>query len=154
MEKTKPKLTRGTAVLIIILAALTLAGAVAARSLPDILPASLADASTHEGRQLPIIAHNTAGTERHVLAKTSVECGLPAPQFPLACTLEVAKRLDPGAGRYGLDVLAARYGVDLGVHHQALDDAHATAHVALHLLGMDGGREAFVENVKRFRSIS
>lgn len=51
MEKTKPKLTRGTAVLIIILAALTLAGAVAARSLPDILPASLADASTPEGRQ-------------------------------------------------------------------------------------------------------
>lgn len=120
---------------------------------PEILDV-IRDFSAHEGRQLPIIAHNTAGTERHVLAKTSVECGLPAPQFPLACTLEVAKRLDPEAGRYGLDVLAARYGVDLGVHHQALDDAHATAHVALHLFGMDGGREAFVENVKRFRNIS
>lgn len=50
MNKTRPRLTRGTAALIIVLAALTLTAAVVARGLPDGIPAALLDVSTADGR--------------------------------------------------------------------------------------------------------
>ena len=63
------------------------------------------------------------------------------------CTLSMARRLDPkgpaGPDNHKLDTLAARYRIEQLNHHDAGDDALVGAHLALHLLAMDGGAEAF-----------
>jgi len=114
--------------------------------------AVIEEAARLDGVRLPLVAHNAAATERHVISQTTEAAGLAAATFDYACTMQVAKAIDPGAGRYGLEALAERYGLQLGAHHDAGDDAHATALLAVHLLGMEGGRAAFNESVRRLRS--
>lgn len=95
---------------------------------------------------LPLVAHN-ASFERSVINQTSEMHGFPGHGFTIHCTLLMARRLDPkgpnGPDNHKLDTLAQRYRIEQLNHHDAGDDALVGANLALHLLAMDGGLDAF-----------
>jgi DNA polymerase III epsilon subunit family exonuclease len=51
------------------------------------------------------------------------------------CTLRLARRLAPHLPSRSLGALAHYYGITMDVHHRALDDAVATAHLLIRFLG-------------------
>jgi DNA polymerase-3 subunit epsilon len=53
---------------------------------------------------------------------------------PVLCTRLLARRLAPELGRFGLDQLAAGFGIRFSARHRALGDAQATGEALLHLL--------------------
>lgn len=95
---------------------------------------------------LPLVAHN-ASFERSVIVQSSQSFGFLPRAFDYHCTLSMARRLDPkragGPESHKLNVLAERYGIEQLAHHDAGDDALVGAHLALHLLAMPGGEDAF-----------
>lgn len=54
---------------------------------------------------------------------------------PRVCTLRLARRIVPHLPSRSLGALAEYYGITMDVHHRALDDAVATAHLLIRLLG-------------------
>ncbi len=96
---------------------------------------------------LPLVAHN-ASFERSVIVQTSQEHGMRPHPFDYRCTLLMARRLDPkkddtGPDNHKLNTLADRYGIEQLAHHDAGDDALVGARLAIHLLTMDGGLDAW-----------
>ncbi|MDQ6787447.1 MAG: exonuclease domain-containing protein [Acidobacteriota bacterium] len=51
------------------------------------------------------------------------------------CTVQLARKLLPHIENHRLNTVAAYYSVALVNHHRASDDAHATAHIFVNLLG-------------------
>lgn len=95
---------------------------------------------------LPLVAHN-ASFERAVITQTSEIHGIFDYHFDYHCTLAMARRLDAkgdgGPTDHKLNTLAARYGIPQESHHDAGDDALVGARLALHLLAMPEGLDAF-----------
>ncbi|HWL78062.1 exonuclease domain-containing protein [Microbacterium sp.] len=95
---------------------------------------------------LPLVAHNAA-FERSVITQTSETHGFYANSFDYRCTLAMARRLIPKASgaveNHKLDTMAAHFGIVQLAHHDAGDDALVGANLALALLRMPGGVEAF-----------
>lgn len=95
---------------------------------------------------LPLVAHN-ASFERSVIVQTSELHGFLAQAFDYRCTLAMSRRLVPKAtgavDNHKLDTMAAHFGVVQVAHHDAGDDALVGANLALQLLAMPGGMDAF-----------
>lgn len=85
---------------------------------------------------LPIVAHN-AVFDIGVLEQALATCGRSRPSSPYHCTKVLAKRLIQ-LPKYTLPRVCAHLGVVLGKHHEAGDDAHAAALVAIRLAEMVG----------------
>lgn len=84
----------------------------------------------------PLVAHN-ASFDFGFLNAELAACGRPAVDAArMVDTLELAKRLFPGA-KHSLDSLCSRFGVDAThrTHHGALLDAHLLCHVYVELCG-------------------
>lgn len=85
----------------------------------------------------PFVAHN-AGFDEGFVSRALDAHGLPPLARPVLCTRKLARRIVPELRRYGLDRLAAHYGVGFGGaalgRHRALGDAQVTAEVLLRLL--------------------
>lgn len=80
---------------------------------------------------LPVVAHN-AVFDIGVLEQSLATCGRSRPSIPHHCTKVWAKRLIQ-LPKYTLPRVCAHLGVVLGRHHEAGDDAHAAAQVAIRL---------------------
>jgi DNA polymerase-3 subunit epsilon len=80
---------------------------------------------------LPIVAHNAA-FDIGVLEQALATCGRSRPSNRHHCTRVWAKRLIQ-LPKYALPQVCAHLGVVLGKHHDAGDDAHAAALVAVRL---------------------
>jgi len=95
---------------------------------------------------LPLVAHN-ASFERSVITQTSETHGYFAHGFDYHCTLAMSRRLVPKASgavvNHKLDTMAAHFGITQLNHHDAGDDALVGAHLALALLALPGGLDAF-----------
>ncbi|BBX30031.1 3'-5' exonuclease [Mycolicibacterium alvei] len=85
---------------------------------------------------LPIVAHN-AVFDIGVLDQALATCGRSRPPIPHHCTKVWAKRLIQ-LPKYTLPQVCAHLGVVLGKHHEAGDDAHAAALVAIRLAEFAG----------------
>jgi DNA polymerase-3 subunit epsilon len=72
-----------------------------------------------------LVAHNVSFDARFLDAEFA-RCGVRLPPPPAMCTMALASHYLPGCSR-ALDACCAAAGVRLGVHHSALDDAHAAA---------------------------
>lgn len=103
-----------------------------------------------------VLAHN-AGFDVGVLVASLGAYGLAAPAFHALCTLQVSRRAWPGERRHGLAHAAARIGHSF-VHHDAGEDAHASACVALAaverlgLAGVEALPDALALDVRPVRS--
>lgn len=97
---------------------------------------------------LPLVAHN-ASFERSVIAQTSDTHGFLAGAFTYHCTLAMSRKLFPKASgavaNHKLDTMAAHLGVVQLNHHDAGDDALVGANLALTLMAMPGGLDAFMQ---------
>lgn len=95
---------------------------------------------------LPLVAHN-ASFERSVITQTSEMHGILAHSFDYHCTLSMSRRLVPKTSgavlNHKLDTMAAHFGVVQLHHHDAGDDALVGANLALRLLAMPDGADAF-----------
>ena len=76
-----------------------------------------------------IIAHNV-GFDAAVLQGTCQLYDIAVPQFDLQCTRLIAKRTWPGQVGYGLAAIAERLAIQFK-HHNALEDARASAQIAI-----------------------
>jgi DNA polymerase III subunit epsilon len=86
-----------------------------------------------EGRVF--VAHNAAFDWRFVRHELSRATGL-VPSGRQLCTVRLARRLLPELPSRSLDGLAAYFGLEIESRHRALDDAVATAHLLLRMIGM------------------
>ncbi len=68
-----------------------------------------------------LVAHNGLGFDFPILMRRVRECGRKL-ENPLFDTLPLARRLYPDAKKATLESLAAKFGVDTGAAHRALDD--------------------------------
>ena len=97
---------------------------------------------------LPLVAHN-ASFERSVIVQTSNEHAIAPHPFAYHCTLGMSRTLFPKASgvveNHKLNTMAAHLGVEQLHHHDAGDDALVGANVALALLAMPGGLDAFAK---------
>jgi DNA polymerase III epsilon subunit-like protein len=87
--------------------------------------------------ETPFVAHNAA-FDIGVLAGACEATGLPVPDLRYACTLVIARRAWNGRLSYKLSALANDLGIQLTRHHDAGDDARASAHVMLAALKRQG----------------
>lgn len=98
--------------------------------------------------EMPLVAHN-ASFERSVIVQTSAEHALPAHPFVYHCTLAMSRTLVPKSSglvdNHKLNTMAAHLGVEQLHHHDAGDDALVGANLALKLLALPGGLDAFVK---------
>lgn len=76
-----------------------------------------------------IVAHN-ASFDIGVLRASIDHYALPHCSLKYACTVQLAKRVWPEAGRHGLRSISDFLGIQLD-HHQALSDASASAQIVL-----------------------
>lgn len=83
-----------------------------------------------------LLAHN-ATFDTGVLVSSLQTYGLKVPELRTACTLAVARRAWTGLPRHGLPDVAAHLGIQLR-HHHALEDAEASATIALSAARMLG----------------
>ena len=82
---------------------------------------------------LPLVAHNKSFDESCL--KAVFRCyQMDYPDYPFLCTCQAAKRLLKQLPNHQLPTVAAYCGFDLTNHHNALADAEACAHIALHIL--------------------
>ena len=81
-----------------------------------------------------LVAHNASFDMGFINAK-SVRTGLPFKNI-VVDTLELARRLLPGLRSHKLNLLAKHFGIDMGTHHRAVDDANTTAQLLNHFLEM------------------
>ena len=85
-------------------------------------------------RDLPFVAHN-APFDRSCLIAAHRAYDLHYPDYPFYCTLQASRRKLRGLlPNHQLHTVSAYCGYDLDLHHNALADAEACAHIALHLL--------------------
>lgn len=85
-------------------------------------------------RDLPFVAHN-APFDRSCLIAAHRAYDLYYPDYPFYCTLQASHRKLRGLlPNYQLHTVSAYCGFDLNLHHNALADAEACAHIALQLL--------------------
>lgn len=103
---------------------------------PDIL-SRLEAFATHDGRLLPLVAHN-ASFERSVINATSQVLGLSVPPFRYICTLKAARAI-LRTPNHKLGTLCAHLGITQENHHDAGDDALVAAHLALALEAQRAG---------------
>ena len=75
-----------------------------------------------------LVAHN-ASFDRGALRLAFERCGLQWPDPPVLCTVALARRFAPLAGRRGLAPLAEALGVEVDGTHRALVDARSCARV-------------------------
>ena len=81
---------------------------------------------------LPLIAHN-APFEKSVITQATEAIGRTVPDFTYHCTVKLAKRLQPEESSHKLNEVAERLGVPPFAHHNAGDDAMASALIVLGL---------------------
>lgn len=85
-------------------------------------------------RDLPFVAHNAA-FDRSCLIAAHRAYDLYYPDYPFYCTMRASQRKLRGLlPNHRLPTVAAYCGFDLNLHHNALADAEACAHIALQLL--------------------
>lgn len=84
----------------------------------------------------PLVAHNAA-FDMSVLRYALDGCGLPYPELDYFCTCVIAKFTWPEHSRYTLDYLAQTMNISFQ-HHDAAEDAHACAQVALNACKANG----------------
>ena len=83
---------------------------------------------------LPFVAHK-APFDRRCLIAAHRAYDLYYPDYPFYCTLQASRRKLRGLlPNHQLHTVSAYCGYDLDLHHNALADAEACAHIALHLL--------------------
>lgn len=82
--------------------------------------------------ELPLVAHN-APFEKSVISQATEAIGLAVPDFTYYCTVKLAKRLQPQEATHKLNEVAERLGVPAFSHHNAGDDAMASALIVLRL---------------------
>lgn len=95
-----------------------------APAFPDAMVGFLPDLTTGL-----ILAHN-APFDIGVLRACLAAYGLPVPGLAYLCTLQIARRVFPDPAGCGLAKVAARLGIRFA-HHDAGEDAHACAQIAL-----------------------
>lgn len=86
---------------------------------------------------LPLVAHN-APFEKSVITQATEAIGRDVPDFTYHCTVKLAKRLQPDESSHKLNEVAARLGVPPFEHHNAGDDAMASALIVLGLADQHG----------------
>ncbi|MDD2293767.1 MAG: 3'-5' exonuclease [Bacteroidales bacterium] len=82
---------------------------------------------------LPLVAHNSSFDEGCLRAVFQVY-QMTYPEYEFYDTLAYARRLLPELDNHRLNTVAAACGYDLTLHHHALADAEACAHIAIRLL--------------------
>lgn len=104
-----------------------------------------ADVMRELGRRLDgavFTAHN-ADFDAEFLERAAKRAGVSLDLQPRVCTLRLSRRLDADRQlTHGLTDVCARYGVTVERHHDALEDARATAAVLPHLLAASGITDA------------
>lgn len=103
-------------------------------SFPELWRSSLA--SFFDGANL--IAHN-ATFDLAVLWKTLSAYEITVPDWNYCCTKELARRKHPEFPNYKLPTVCRYLGLEMGQHHQALDDADACRKVFTALVKENGG---------------
>ena len=82
---------------------------------------------------LPLVAHNKAFDEGCL--KAVFRCyQMDYPDYRFFCTCIASKRLFPHLPNHQLPTVATFCGHDMRNHHNALADAEACAHIAMHIL--------------------
>ena len=87
---------------------------------------------TPQIKDLPLVAHNSAFDESCLKAVLSAY-ELPVHQNPFFCTYRQAKKMFPQLPNHKLPTVSEYLGFRLENHHDALADAEACAHIALHV---------------------
>ena len=82
----------------------------------------------------PLWAHNSA-FERSVFKALGETYGIHDLELEIDCTVKLSKRLFPRLERHGLDVVCEHLGLKMK-HHDAGDDAWASAQIVLHAHGL------------------
>lgn len=86
---------------------------------------------------LPLVAHN-APFEKSVITQATEAIGRDVPDFTYHSTVKLAKRLQPDESSHKLNEVAARLRVPPFEHHNAGDDAMASALIILGLADQHG----------------
>lgn len=81
---------------------------------------------------LPIVAHSIS-VERGMIKAATEACGLSLPEFTYYCSLKLARRLAPEQPSHSLGKLSASLGLPGFNHHDAGEDAMASARLVVHL---------------------
>lgn len=79
---------------------------------------------------LPLVGHNVS-VERSCIVQASEAHGIVSPDFPYWCSLRMAKRVFPGEPSHSLGKLTASLGLPAFAHHDAGEDAIASAALTL-----------------------
>ncbi|MBA2379591.1 MAG: hypothetical protein H0V76_08460 [Blastocatellia bacterium] len=82
-----------------------------------------------------MVAHNARfdmGFLNHEIGRVYADYRLANPSL---CTVQLSRRLLPDIENHKLKTVAGYYSIDLINHHRATDDAYATAHIFINLLG-------------------
>lgn len=77
-----------------------------------------------------IIAHN-AQFDMSVLKSLQIEYNLDIPDFKYLCSIPISTEICSGLGSNSLKKRAEHLGIDMGKHHNALDDANTCAHLVI-----------------------
>lgn len=99
---------------------------------PEILGKLVRLATMDDGSLLPLVAHN-ASFERSVVNATSAAVGVEPPPFDYFCTVKYARQELPHLQRHKLNTLTEHLGLPEFGHHDAGEDARATALLLLRL---------------------
>lgn len=84
----------------------------------------------------PLVAHNAA-FDMGAFQQAAKASGAQLPEWEFGCTLMWARRAVPGLKNYRLTTVAGEAGVTVENHHDAKEDAVASAHIALWLMAGD-----------------
>ena len=84
----------------------------------------------------PLVAHNAA-FDMGAFKDAAKEAGAQLPDWQFGCTLMWARRAAPGLQNYKLPTVAAAAGQTVEKHHDAREDAIASAEIALWLMAGD-----------------
>lgn len=83
---------------------------------------------------LPLVAHFSPFDEGCLRAAFDIY-GMPYPEYAFHCTCQASRRtFGRSLPNHRLPTVAARCGFDLELHHHALADAEACAHIAMRIL--------------------
>lgn len=91
---------------------------------------------THNGA-LPLVAHN-ASVERSGIEQATAACGLEIPFYKYLCTVKLAKRWLPDSPNNKLDTLIDHLALGDFQHHDAGEDARATALMLMEIARRNG----------------
>jgi DNA polymerase-3 subunit epsilon len=87
-----------------------------------------------------MVAHN-APFDHGQLKAAAKRCGVDLPAFSVACTVKLARTAFPGRKTYSLGTLRDLIGMDF-VHHDAMWDARACAHLYLRCIDVQRGAKS------------